>query len=113
MRKIAFLRPPSYHPWGGDLKALLDLKKGLKEFEQEVVITSDFSEALLSDALFFIGTLTNQEPYMHCMNLLQRDYGVIAFHEDHLLHSGPSFGFAYFIAKALAKESVGSFSFHL
>lgn len=113
MQTIAFLRPSSYHPWGGDLKALLDLQQGMKELGKEVIITSDLSKALSSDLLFFIGTLIDQTAHMHCMDLLQKEYGVIPFHEDYLLYAGASFGFFYFIAKALVQESTGSFSFDL
>lgn len=111
--KFAFVRPQGYSEWGGDLKALSDIEQGLKQLGHDVFVTSENIQALCADFIFFVGTLVDRAPDLSFMRLMQRDYGCIAFHEDHLLFSGPSFGFAYYVSGILDQNIEDGVSFSL
>ena len=102
--RFAFVRPSGYSPWGGDLKAISDIRLGLRDFGHESFVTSDPMEALKADSIFFIGTLLDQSAHLNFMRLMGREYGVIPFHEDHLLFSGASYGFAYYVSSILDRR---------
>lgn len=99
--QFAFVRPDGYSEWGGDLKAILDIQQGLEELGHHAWITHNRIQALNADSIYFVGTLVDQSPNMSFMKLMGRDYGCIAFHEDHLLFSGASFGFVYYVSGIL------------
>src|SRR3990167_7950078 len=110
--RFSFIRPNNFSNWAGDVKALLDLKEGLKSFGHDAFITTDYFEACSADQIFFTSTAVDHTPGMTFMQLMQKEYGVIAFHEDHLLHAAPSFGFYYYVSSILSgnKKDVVLFS---
>lgn len=97
MSKFAFIRPSWYPYWAGDLKAIQDLQEGLEQLGHTTLLTKQPLDALQADFPFFIGTIIDQNPNMHLMQMLGKDYGCIPFHEDKLLLSGPSFGFFHYV----------------
>ncbi|MBS0624556.1 MAG: hypothetical protein JSS32_00725 [Verrucomicrobia bacterium] len=111
--QFAFVRPNGYSEWGGDLKAVQDIQRGIKAFGHESFITEDRMEALEADFVFFIGTLVDRTPDMNFMRLMGREYGCIGFHEDHLLFSGPSFGFVYYVSGILDQSVEEGYRFSL
>jgi hypothetical protein len=111
--RFAFVRSPQYSEWGGDLKAIQDLQEGLHLLGHASQIVHEPGSALSADYIFFIGTLLDQSSNFHFMQLAHRNYGCIAFHEDHLLYSGASFGFPYYISNILQQTLEENVSFSL
>lgn len=111
--RFAFVRPKGYCEWGGDLKAILDIQEGLSEFGHDSFVTHDLLEALNADLIFFIGTIVDHTSDLNFMRLVGREYGCVAFHEDHLLFSGASFGFLYYISRILDRTLEGEIPFLL
>lgn len=111
--RFAFVRPNKYSEWGGDLKAILDLQEGLTTLGHSSFITQDPMSSLEADQIFFIGTLINRSPDYYFMHLMRRNYGCIAFHEDSLLYSGASYGFAYYVLGSLQERMEEGVSFSL
>lgn len=111
--RFSFVRPHQYSQWGGDVKAVLDLQEGLGVLGHDSFLTDDVSVGLAANHIFFLGTLLDQSPHFHFMRLMQRPYGCIPFHEDHLLYSGPSFGFVYYLSSILRERTEEGVSFSL
>lgn len=111
--RFSFVRPSQYSQWGGDIKAILDLQEGLEILGQDSFLTDDVAAGLQADRIFFLGTLLDQSPNYHLMRLLQRSYGCIPFHEDHLLYSGASFGLVYYLSSILRERTEEGVPFSL
>ena len=113
MTRYAFVRPRWFPKWTGELKAIQDLQEGLYAFGHNSFVTTELQEALFADEVFFVGTVSDQNPNMHFMRLMQRDYSCIAFHEDKLLYTGASYGFFYYILGILEGKTEKEHRFSL
>jgi glycosyltransferase involved in cell wall biosynthesis len=111
--RFAFVRSP-HHKWGGDLKAVQDLARGLTLLGHECLITTDPVEALGADTISFLSiAAVDHTTEMALMKLAGREYGSIAFHEDELLFSIPSFGLFRYVVGMLENETEKNHTFSL
>jgi glycosyltransferase involved in cell wall biosynthesis len=100
--------------WGGDLKAVQDLSRGLQALGHESSITTDVHHALSADQICFVGTAAvDHDPEMFFMQMMQRDYSCIPFHEDELLFSGASYGFLYYVSGILENKTENNHRFSI
>lgn len=113
MSRFAFVRPSWFPEWAGYLKAIQDLQEGLKLFGHDSFVTKEVSEATIADFVFFIGTVSDQNPNMHFMEMLGKEYGSIPFHEDKLLFTGASYGFFYYVLRSLERHTEQNHQFAL
>jgi glycosyltransferase involved in cell wall biosynthesis len=91
--------------WGGDLRALNDLKKGLELLGHTVQEGHDPLSFLDADYFLLANTcLDLREPYQLLKGIGER-YGVICFHEDRRRFCGPASGFVNYIDHSLSNET--------
>jgi glycosyltransferase involved in cell wall biosynthesis len=108
--KIAFVMRDGYQAkWGGDTLAIQGLVAGLKTLGHEAMLTIDPLEK--ADLVFLTNTCLDLRPLHHLIKLHDRPYGLIPFHENKILFSGPALGFFRYVKGCVEGESDEGYAF--
>jgi glycosyltransferase involved in cell wall biosynthesis len=68
--------------WGGDLKAIQNVKHGLEVMGHKVMIGDDVTKLMCCDFIFLTNTCISQSQNYSTLKSNNKNYGVINFHED-------------------------------
>lgn len=113
MRFIFVTRPNEAERWGGDLLMIGSLASALRELGHDVALLPDVGALPDADHLFLSNTCIDLRPSHNLLQLTERPYGLIGFHEDTILHFGPSYGLYHYIQGVLLEKEDEGISFSL
>ncbi len=113
MLKIGLIARPNAGIWGGDFQALAQLKEGLTQLGQKVVMGESAYDVIEADVAILSNTTIDQRENMDVLLRNQIPYLYLCIHEDAIQYYPASQGLAYYIRKCVEGESERGISFTL
>lgn len=99
--------------WGGDLKIAYALSKGLQALGCTVQVSSTVLTLLDADFIFLTNSTRDLRAASELLQLYQKPYGVLCFHEDTIQYATACFGFAQYVEKCVEGYSENGIPFTL
>ena len=90
--------------WGGDLKALEVIRKGMEDCGVHAELVFDFSDIERFDFLFLSNTCFDLRPSYNALKLHGKRFGLIGFHEDLEMYKPSQMGFFKYVQKCIKGE---------
>ncbi|MDA0698168.1 MAG: hypothetical protein O2793_17450, partial [Proteobacteria bacterium] len=84
--------------WGGDLKAIQNIKLGLEVMGHQVIIGDDVTKLICCDFVFLTNTCISQSQNYAALKCNNKYYGVINFHEDFIKYFMHCDGFVNYVS---------------
>lgn len=110
--KFAFVtRTNEISKWGGDLKALYSIGEGMQLLGHEVDFVQTTADLSSTDHVFLSSTSMDLRPDHNLLKLQGKDYSLLAFHEDTIQYFGATYGFFFYVRKAINGEEDEGFPF--
>ncbi len=105
--KFGFQIRSDVHKWGGDLGILYALAGALKILGHEAFFSSSPLELLHTDFLFLTNSCFDLRAHSEILEAVDKPFGIIPFHEDHLLYQPFASGLYRMIADHLGMQILG------
>jgi glycosyltransferase involved in cell wall biosynthesis len=99
--RFGLIRSDPLTHWGGDLKTLSAIARGLNELGHEARVYPSPAELPPVDFIFLANTFRDLRPEAEALRLMRIPYGVIPFYEDLVKFGGASSGFFAFVRGCL------------
>lgn len=97
--------------WGGDIKAIQDIKRGLEDQKILVRMSSKIESLLDTDFIFLTNSCLDLTPYYNILKKENKKYGVICFHEDFIKYIPSCMGLVNYIDGYLNDKKDRDFKF--
>ncbi len=104
MRFFFYQKTTPNFPWLGAKTSIEVIAKGLHTLNVPCHLSNNIGEIEEGDFPFLSDICDDLNPLFKSLEWLQKDYGIIPFHEDYLQASGPATAFFHYIQRGLSSN---------